>query len=66
VHEVRFFDDLRSPAEIAAKFDQVLDSSFETNLQLYATFEGNVNDSSQNGFVATIDGAPEFVEGVAP
>lgn len=66
VHEVRFFDNLRSPAEIAANFDQQLDPVAETNLQLYATFDGNLLDSSQNGFAGTVVGAPEFVEGVAP
>ncbi|MGB0852869.1 MAG: beta strand repeat-containing protein [Pikeienuella sp.] len=65
IHEIRFFNEVRDAATIAANDDAVLDPAGEDALQLYLTFEGDVTDSSGNAFDGSIFGSPEFVEGAA-
>ncbi len=61
IAEVRFWSEARSAAEIAANFDQVLDTDAETTLELYLTFGGHVLDASGNDRDGTFGSAPTFV-----
>jgi len=72
VSEVRVWSAPRSATEIAASFDQVLDSANEPDLALYMTFDptfaepGKVQDLSGHDFDGTIFGSLQTVPGGAP
>lgn len=65
ISDVRIWSDVRTAEEIAETFDQPLSSGAD-NLELHLRFDGDATDSSGNGRDGVINGAPVFVEGLAP
>ena len=66
IAEVRLWSEARTDVQIAAGFDQVLDTDAETTLELYLTFGGHVQDASGNDRDGTFGTTPTFVASEAP